>query len=93
MRLVDLIEKLQDLHTEIAGTLSEDAADDTNMRLAINPAWATQHEIDDNRTIPWTIQAEDDDHEQQVVAWLPDGDQTRPNPYLPAPIIEQFGWR
>jgi hypothetical protein len=86
--LDDLIEKLTDLRSDIANTLSETAAQAAEVRVAVNPAWAVQHALDGDRELAWHL----DEESGEVAVYLPDAGQVDGAPYLPGAVAESLGW-
>jgi hypothetical protein len=84
--LDELISALEDLRTEIAGSIgSEYRAGETEVRFASQPSYPLQHALDD-RPPAWTVSDAGD-----PVAWLPDGGQVDGG-YLPGEVAELLGW-
>lgn len=81
----ELIEQLTALRDEIAGTLSETAASEAGVRLAVNPAWAVQHDV--AGAFAWCV-----DDNGDVAAYVADAGQVQGDPYLPGKISEALGW-
>lgn len=84
-KLDELIEQLTALRAEIADTLSETAASETDVRLAVNPAWAMQHSV--AGAFAWCVTDDGD-----VAAYVTDAGQITGAPYLPGAISETLGW-
>jgi 3-methyladenine DNA glycosylase AlkC len=87
MTLDELIERLTEIREEVADTLSDTAASDAEMRVAVNPAWAMQHGLE--RQLTWRGR-----QRERRCCRLSRGRRPAPagNPYLPGEISEQLGW-
>jgi hypothetical protein len=85
--LADLIGRLQDLQTDIAATLSEDAAAAAEVRLARQSAWPMQHHLSGSDPV-WNVDPESGD----VTVYLAEAGQVHDAPYLPGDVAEALGW-
>lgn len=92
MNLDALIEKLQDLRTEIEMSLGENVAEEAIVRLAIQPNYPMQHDISEYSDFVYDTQ-ESRNGEQRTVVYIPEGGQVYDAPYLPGEVSEQLGWR
>jgi hypothetical protein len=92
MLLPDLIERLETLRAQITNDLGERAVAEAEIRLAVNPAWATQHVLADTEEITWAVEEDTWANDQQVVAYLADGGQVPSAPYLPSWAEKRLGW-
>jgi hypothetical protein len=92
MLLNDLIAKLEETRDAITDTLGDDAAAETEIRLAIQPSYPMQHATPKWETdLPWRVE-DDGPSGRQVIAYLAEAGQVHDAPYLPGDIAEALGW-